>query len=385
MFAHHFKYTFKTLCKNRSLLFWTFAFPIILALFFHFAFSDIENSEKLECFDIAIVNTEEFKQNEFFQDAFLQLSDEENPERLFQAHYTTEQEAIDLLERDKIVGYFLLKNGESRVVTTTSGVEETILKYVVDEINETSKIVSNLLTVNQDPLFFENIMNHVNELLESDETYIRDVSDDHMSYMMIEFYTLIAMTCLYGGTVVMTSINQTLANMSSIGKRVHIAPIKKSKVIFSSVLASYIIELIGVTLLMLFTTLVLKVDFGDNLLFVILLSIVGTFAGLALGLFISVAVKAHENTKAGIIIAVSMAFSILSGMTGVVLKYMIDKNLPFINKVNPASMITDGFYSLYYYDTMDRYIVNIICLFCFAILLLVISFFILRRQKYDSI
>lgn len=35
---------------------------------------------------------------------------------------------------------------------------------------------------------------------------------------MIEFYTLIAMTCLYGGMLSMVSINQTLANMSNKGK-----------------------------------------------------------------------------------------------------------------------------------------------------------------------
>ncbi len=36
---------------------------------------------------------------------------------------------------------------------------------------------------------------------------------------MIEFYTLIAMTCLYGGMLSMGSINQTLANMSNKGKK----------------------------------------------------------------------------------------------------------------------------------------------------------------------
>lgn len=42
MFAHHFKYTLVTLLRKKSLIFWTFAFPIILALLFNFAFSDIE-------------------------------------------------------------------------------------------------------------------------------------------------------------------------------------------------------------------------------------------------------------------------------------------------------------------------------------------------------
>ena len=43
-------------------------------------------------------------------------------------------------------------------------------------------------------------------------------------------------------------------------------------------------------------------------------------------------------------------------MMGVTLKYVIDKNVPIINLINPNNLITDGFYSLYYYDTLDRYL-----------------------------
>ena len=67
------------------------------------------------------------------------------------------------------------------------------------------------------------------------------------------------------------------------------------------------------------------------------------------------------------------------------MKYGIDKNVPILNKLNPASMITDGFYSLYYYDTLDRFYFNIASLLIFALIMLLISMFSLRRQKYDSI
>lgn len=67
------------------------------------------------------------------------------------------------------------------------------------------------------------------------------------------------------------------------------------------------------------------------------------------------------------------------------MKYIIDKNVPIINKLNPASMITDGFYSLYYYDTLDRYLFNIASLLIFSGIMILISYFGLRRQKYDSI
>ena len=95
--------------------------------------------------------------------------------------------------------------------------------------------------------------------------------------------------------------------------------------------------------------------------------------------------QTNENAKTGILIALTMFWCYLSGMMGITMKYVVDKNVPIINKINPASMITDGFYSLYYYDTLDRYWTDIISLLIFAFVLISISFFSLRRQKYDSI
>ena len=51
---------------------------------------------------------------------------------------------------------------------------------------------------------------------------------------MIEFYTLISMSALYGGMLSLVSINQTLANMSNKGKRISVSPTKKSTIILSS-------------------------------------------------------------------------------------------------------------------------------------------------------
>ena len=95
--------------------------------------------------------------------------------------------------------------------------------------------------------------------------------------------------------------------------------------------------------------------------------------------------KTNENTKTGILISLTMLFCFLSGMMGITMKYIIDKYAPIINKINPASMITDGLYSLYYYNTLDRYYFNIISLIIFSLVLILISLNRLRRQKYDSI
>jgi len=108
-------------------------------------------------------------------------------------------------------------------------------------------------------------------------------------------------------------------------------------------------------------------------------------AGLSLGLIVGTVFKSNENMKTGIVIAVTMFGCFLSGMMGVTMKYVVDKNVPILNKINPASMITDGFYALYHYTTLSRYWFNIASLLIFAFVMMAISYLVLRRQKYDSI
>lgn len=381
MFIHNFKYSLKTLFRNKALIFWTFAFPIILGTFFNMAFSNIESSEKLDIINIAIIKNDDFNNNEIFKTAFEELSDKNNDDRLFETRYTTEEEAKKLLEDEEIVGYMKLVNDEPKLTFTTSGINETIFKYVSEEITQTSNIIKYLseeeikkeMIAGNYNIDYESIYNRVIELTEEDNVRLNNVSNSNLSYTMIEFYTLIAMACLYGGLLGAVAINQNLANMTNQGKRVSVSPTSKGKIILSSVLASYITQLVGVALLFLYTIFVLKVDYGNKLGLDIALAMAGSLAGLSIGVAVATTIKSNDNVKTGIIIAITMLGCFLSGMMGITMKYIIDKNIPIINKLNPASMITDGFYSLYYYDTLDRYIFDIGSLLIFALILIAIS------------
>lgn len=75
MFIHNLKYTIQTLFKNKILIFWTFAFPIILGIFFNMAFSNIEKDEQLKVFDIAVVNDSQFEKQIIYKETLKELSD----------------------------------------------------------------------------------------------------------------------------------------------------------------------------------------------------------------------------------------------------------------------------------------------------------------------
>lgn len=385
MFLHNFKYTLKILFQNKMLIFWTFAFPLIMATFFQLAFSNIENSERLNTFEIAIIDNEKFQQETVLKEALKSLSEEADP--LFHITYTNETEAEKLLNEKKITGYLLVTESP-KIIIKQNGINETVFQSVVAEIIEQEKIITDLIQteIQETPTIdIDQIIQTASNLLQEDHSNIKDNSSTNLSYTLIEFYTLIAMTCLYAGTIGMYAVNNLLPNMSKRGMRISSSPLSKWNLILSSILASYVVMLIGIGLLFLYTGGVLHINYGANLGAVILLTLIGSFAGLSVGVFTSSIFKASENMKIGIIISFTMVCSFLSGMMGITMKYIIDKNAPILSKINPANMITDGLYSLYYYPTLDRYWMNILSLIIFSTVLIIISYVALRRKKYDSI
>ena len=391
MFFLNFKYTLKALIRNKGLVFWTLAFPIIMAIFFNMAFSNIESTESFDAIPVAIVSNEYYENNDMLKSTIESLSDEHGSNYVFNSKYVSEDEAKTLLNNDEVSGYVIFSEDGQKVVVNTNGVNQTIIKFVVEEVVQSEDTVDIIEEKVKD--IFNNSESNgwlktllsLFSLMRDNSANILDVSDSNMSYMMIEFYTLIAMTCLYGGIMGAVAINWCLANMSNVGKRLSMTPVSKIKLVLSSALAGYVVQLVGIILLLAFTAGVLKVNYGDRINEIILLSLVGSFAGITMGVAVTSAIKVSEGAKTGILIGFTMLGCFFAGMMGVSMKYIVDKNMPIINKLNPANMITDGFYSLYYYGTLDRYYSNIASLLIFSGLMLVISILALRKQKYESI
>lgn len=390
MFYQNLKYSLKILLRNKALIFWTFAFPIILGLFFNLAFQNIEKKEQLQVIDISIINSNDYNNNKIVKESLNELTKGKN--KLFNIKLTDEKTSKDLLKNNKIIGYLTFKENQVNITVKNSGVEETILKQVLEQIQTNSKIINKKVekeiseqVATNKKINYEQIYQSALSLINKNDIKINNISNKNLSYTMIEYYTLIAMACLYGALISMFIINYQLPNMNSTGKRISASPINKTKQLISSLLSAYVVQIIGLLLLFLFTIFILKVDYGKNLLYVIITSLCGALSGLSLGVATSTLFKTNENAKTGIIIAITMLFCFLSGMMGITMKYIIDKNLPLLNMINPANMITDALYSLYYYNTFDRFYKDILSLLIFSFIMILISIKGLRRQKYDNI
>lgn len=385
MFWHNFKYAFITMLRNRETLFWTMGFPFMLAILFNVAFANLHNYDTFKAFDVAVVDDESYKNSQFLSGGIKAVS--EGDDKVFETRYVNKDEAEQLLDDEKIEGYIYVENNEPHVKIKKNGVNQTVMATVVEQISQTATITTDMVGIEiaraEGPVDIAQVAKEAAAKAIATEPNVKDESHT-MNVVSIEFFTLIAMACMQGAMVSVELMNRSLPNITNRGKRVAVAPTKKSVIVFSNLLAGYIMVLATVILLILFTRFILGVEYGGSLALIGLLSAVGSLTATMLGMFLSVALKTRESAKNIIVVIVTMIGSLFAGMFGG-MKIYFDELLPFVNKISPVGLITDGFYSLLYYEDMGRYVINILSLLAVAALFFVLSVRSLRRQRYDSI
>jgi len=381
MFKHLFINKIKVLLKNKAMLFWALIFPFVLGTFFKLALGNVGESFEMKVISIAVVDNQYYKENKIFKNVISSLS-EKNENQLFETKYTTESEAIALLNDEKIEGYIKIdENNNAQMVVNENGIDETIIKSVLDEYYQMSSVTVQMMEYNPEVIY-----NGVLETLYKEKNYILDDSNENIDFSINYFFTLIAMTCLYGSLIGIEVIKDCEANLSKKGARMCLAPVNKIKMVLVSLLAGYMIQIIALGLLFLYLIFVFNINFGNQILPTIILVMVGCLTGTSLGTFIGVSNKKSESFKIGILIASTMACCFFSGMMGAIsIKVFFDEKLPLLSKINPINIITDGLYSLFAYDNLDVYYNCLTRISIFSLVLIVLSAIFIRRKKYDSI
>lgn len=382
MFIHIFKNRLKVLLRNKSLIFWTLIFPIALSIFFNLAFTNINTGENFSLIKVAVVENEQYKKEVGFKETLKEVSQGEDP--LFELiMVANESEGELLLDENKVEGMILISDADNTIelIVLESGINQNIIASFLDSYQQTTSSAGKILSKNPQAAdeFFENVRNR--------QVYTRELSltKQEPNNILNYFYSLLAMACMYAAIFGNGEITNIQANLSSLAARINIAPVHKFKTFIASMSASFLISFIELMILLGFLIFVLGVDFGAKTGLVILTVFIGCIAGISFGALISALVKKDENFKIGLLIGLTMLGSFLAGMMVQEIKYIVSKKLPVLSYINPVNLLTDAFYSLYYYDTLTRYAINIGCLILFIGLSWFVTYLLIRRRKYASI
>jgi ABC-2 type transport system permease protein len=355
-------------------------FPIVLATLFKVAFANLSSDEMFKTIDIAVVNSTYYQKNIGFKGAIEQVS-KDGKDKLFNVTKTNEKNADELLKNSKIEGYIYL-NPDIYLVVKSSGLNQTVIKTFLDDYKESASAITSILNANPKA-------NHADLIKDATtfKQYTKEIlpSKGKPNTTLNYFYALIAMACLYGGFSGLKEINDIQGNLSKRAARINMAPVHKMKMFIYSLCAAFMIQFISILIVLSYLIFALKIDFGNQLPYILLLCFVGCSTGISLGTMVGALVKKGEGLKTAILIGISMTGSFLAGMMYVNMKYIVEKSMPILSYINPAALITDGFYTLYYYNTHQRFFINISLLTVLSIVFCTVTYFVIRRQRYASL
>lgn len=376
MFIHNFIYAMKTMLKNKTTIIWTLLFPIALGTFMYMAFGHVFESDSLfKELPVAVVKETE---NEAFETMLSELS-KEGDDRMLDVKFLSEDEAKAELSEEKVKGIIYIDK-EIKLVIAENNYSSTVLESIINEYKKQEKVITDIVAKNPDAL--ESALSNLTE----GKSYFaeKSTSDGNQDVYTNYFYAIFAMSCLFASFGSITKIGNMQANVSPLGMRRCLSPNSKAVTIVSEFLSLLIMQfLIEVVALAYFTAI--GVDFGDKYPQILAILFFGSCIGIALGIIVGSISRFSENVKSAICIWTSMALSIMADLVASGVKDGIEHTMPIINRINPAALIVDSFYALNIYDTYDRYLRNMATLGGMSIVLLIISFLILRRNKYASV
>ena len=379
--GHLLKNRIKSALRERDTMFWNLLFPVMLATLFFFAFANLDSSDQFSPVKTAVVSDDAYQKSGSFKEALESVSGGADP-LLALTLAGDEQTAANLLDSGSVDGYIQLRADGPELVVKADGIEQTILKMFLDQYKQTVSTVETILR-NNPQADVRSLLASVSDVT----AYTREIplTQTQPSVIVTYFYALLAMVCLYGSFQGLTSVMYLQANLSPLGARRSLAPVHKVSFVLFDLLAAYGVQLLCIFILLFYLLVILGIDFGPKLGYLILTCGVGSLVGVSMGAFVASSSRLKEGPKTAILISFTMLCCFLAGLMVNGINYLIEQNAPVIAWLNPAARIVDAFYCLYYFDGLTRYFLDIGVLLCMALALSAGSALFLRRRQYESI
>ena len=208
--------------RNYGFLFWTFAYPIIMALFYYLAFSGMMNIS-VDSIPVGINSDNEI----------LFILEEID---FLDIHLIDDNEYVEKLQREEIYGYI---DQEMNLIVSKTGIKQTIIKGVLEQIKQTFKL------------------NRPIDGSEFSVNYVDSKSQEANSIIIV-FYTLIAMVSTYGVFAGIDTVSLIQANLSYVGVRLNATPLRKENFLIAGTIVVVLLNLLANGLLIIFVEYVLK-------------------------------------------------------------------------------------------------------------------------------
>ena len=370
----HYVYRLKRLLRIRQLFFWSILFPLLLGTVFKVAFSDATSKDwGFVTIPVAVVTEEGNPEDEAFVTILAEMKNGDTP--FFTVTESDREKAEELLADGELAAV-VVTGEETRILLRENGLNSTIVKTVVDGYLQSKD------------MFIEAAMK--GKLSEVTEAFSKEITtlsakefegaakDPFVQY----FYALIAMASLYGAMYGLTNTNELNQKISLVSARRLAAPMRTVPTVICDVAAAFTIQYLQFLIILAYSILILKVDFGSVCGWLFLGGVFYSLLGVLVGYFIGTVVQRSESLQTSIMMGTVMFSCFLAGLMVGNIRMAIELTVPVVNRINPATLIADSMQALCIMRDMEKFVsclfgiaVWCICLICGSMLV------VMLRQK----
>ncbi|BDE97496.1 ABC transporter permease [Raoultibacter timonensis] len=389
-----FKGALMVLTRKRELFIWSLAFPILLSTMFMLMFANLDDATAFDPVATAVVADAHYDEATAFSSVIDELGEEGDDQLLDIRTFATVDEARNALTAGEVIGIVSVEaDGTPKLAVSPDsgglGVEQigrTILDTVMNTYVRNADLLASLAADNPlalaDPDLVEEALTHGNATVQVSLTHSTPVQS--VRY----YYALLGMAALFCGQVGMLAICETQPNLTPLGARRAIGATSRGKTLVATLAASWAISFACLLVAFLFIRFVVGVDFaGREGMCVVAIAVAALFA-TSLGTLLGSLPKVGFGVKTGLLTGLTCLLSLFAGLYGepcMDLADQIAREAPVLAAVNPAKVVTDAFYSLYYYDSLVPFAEKAGILLIMTVVLFAVSALFVRRQRYASL
>lgn len=400
--------------REKTQLFWLFAFPIILATMFNGMFGNIAESFELHTLDVVVVEDTAWRTSYGAQTLIDGLSsdssasdtggfakvDSDGGSKLVNATKVgSVAQAERLLADGTVQGMLQVVDGRlklsvsqstqssaSDVMASSSGlnISLTVLGNIVDLYNRNTDVVTEIAKNNPTALMDSAVTGSIG----SANGYTKEIQLTNFkpSGTARYYYALLGMAALMAMSFAINAVTMTQANLSALGIRRSVSPLPKLRQLLAGFLSSWLCSFLSLTVAMLYIRFGCRISLGGREWAAVGACLVASFAASAFGTLLGALPKIPTGAKHGLCTALACILSLFSGLYGqfaMQLSDQIAQHAPVLSLINPAQQITNLFYDILYYDNFKPFFTTAGILAAMSLVCLAVATVLLRRQRYE--
>ena len=404
--------------REKSSLFWLFAFPIILATMFNGMFGNIAESYELHTIDVVVVDNDDWRASPGAQtlvDGISSGSDGDHEKadsgdgampKLITATKTSSVQAANQLLSDGKAQGTLSVDGEGKLqlaisqatqssvtsvtdaMASSSGLDIslTVLGNIVDLYNRNTDVVVNAVQHNPSALLDDAFTGSIGS--SSGFTKEIQLTNFKPSSTARYYYALLGMVAMMAMNLAVNAVSMAQANLSALGIRRSVAPLPKLQQLLAGFLSSWICSFLSLTVDMLYIRFGCQISLGGREWAGLCACLMASFATSAFGTLIGALPGIPAGAKQGLCTALACILSLFSGLYGsfaMALSDQIAQHAPILSTLNPAQQVTNLFYDILYYDSFRPFLTTVGVLAAMSLVCLAVATVLLRRQRYEHL